>query len=117
MPYTAMSHEVAQGKVCAICTGEYGLRACQSVNEKEEQYIQKLVPGYMLEDMHFPSGICLRCVHDLKKMSNGEEVYMRLPENYMCEEVQRDTRAQKGVACICCWCKQAWLSGLEFCHW
>ena len=67
---------MARGKVCSICTGEYGLRACRSVSEKEVQVIQKLVPDYKLEDMRFPSGICMRCVHDLKKKSNGEEVVM-----------------------------------------
>ena len=54
---------------------------------------EKLVPDYKLEDMRFPSGICMRCVHDLKKKSNGEEVVMRLPEDYMCAELKRDTHA------------------------
>ena len=117
MPYKAMSHEVARGKVCAICTGEYGLRACRSVSEKEVQVIKKLVPDYKLEDMRFPSGICMRCVYDLKKKSNGEEVVMQLPEDYMCAELKRDTRAQEGVLCVCCWCKQARLSGLDFRCW
>ena len=48
MPYKAISHEVARGKVCAICTGGYGLRAFGSVSEKEVQVIEKLVPDYKL---------------------------------------------------------------------
>lgn len=111
-----MSHDAARALVCAVCTNEWGEKAIRKVKEKEEDQIRNLIPDYSSIDPKFPSGICKKCVFDLRSMEQGKKVDLLLPEDYTCT-VPRETRATANLVCTCRWCYLGRLSGPSFLQW
>ena len=113
---SARSHEEGRNLVCAVCTNLWGKKAVRTVSEKEERLIQQNVMGsYTSSNTFFPSGICFKCIYLLQKVEKGEEVELKLPDNYFCQ-LDRQTRSSDH-ACQCRWCELARLSGSAFLSW
>ena len=117
MPHKALTHDEARLKVCAVCTNQWGNKAVRRVNEKEETLIKlHILQNYSSENMYFPSGICLRCIHHLQQKDKGEEVNLKLPDNYFCH-IERVLRSSPLSVCKCEWCYLARLAGPAFRTW
>ena len=101
MPNKPMTHDEARGKVCAVCTNQWGDKAKRKVTEKEENLIRlHVLTTYTSTNMFFPSGICMRCIHHLQMVEKGEHVVMKLSENYFCK-MDRQTRSAPVSVCKC----------------
>ena len=112
-----MNHYEARMKVCAVCTNQWGDKAVRRVNEKEETLIKlHILSTYSSENMFFPSGVCLMCIHHLRQKDRGEKVNLKLPENYFCQ-MERELRSSPLSVCKCEWCYLARLSGPAFRTW
>ena len=114
---SARSHEEGRNLLCAVCSNLWGKKAVRNVSEKEERLIQQNVLGsYTSSNTFFPSGICIKCIRQLQQVEKGEEVELKLPDNYFCQ-LDRQTRSSDGVLCQCRWCELARLSGSAFLSW
>ena len=98
-----MGHDEARERVCAVCTNLWGYKAVRKVSLKEEELIQQTVlESYSSANTFFPSGMCRQCMHDLHKIDRGEDVQLKLPENYLCD-IERQTRSSHVLVCSCRW--------------
>ena len=112
-----LTHDQARAKVCAVCTNQWGYKAARKVKGNEEKVIQeKILAVYDSSNMFFPSGICIQCIHHLAKMERGDEVELKLPEDYTCQ-MDRQTRSLANGVCSCRWCGLARLCGPAFLQW
>ena len=112
---SAMTHDKARQLVCAVCTNMWGNKAIRNVSVQEEGLIQQnILQVYDSRNMFYPSGICKRCIYDLSKINNGEEVQLKLPDNYLCQ-IGRHTRSSGDEPCMCRWCSLARLNGPAHC--
>ena len=66
MPKEKLSHEDARVKVCAVSANGWGEKAVRRVTMKEEEEIRAVIPDYRASDSNFPSGICKRCMFQLR---------------------------------------------------
>lgn len=115
--HAAMGHDEARERVCAVCTNLWGYKAVRKVSLKEEELIQqKVLENYSSSNTFFPSGMCRQCMHDLHKIDRGEDVQLKLPENYLCD-IERQTRSSHVLICTCRWCELARLYGPAFLLW
>ena len=112
-----MTHDEARQMVCAVCTNQWGVKAVRRVNEKEEKLIKfHVLNTYNSTNLFFPSGICPRCIHHLHQLDEGEEVQLKISENYFCH-IERETRSALVLICRCEWCYLARLFGPAFLLW
>ena len=87
------------------------------VTEQEEEGIKKnMLMGYSADSPWFPSGLCLKCIHDISSAAKGAEVQFKLADDYLCV-LERSTRSIACTLCDCRWCKLGRLGGLKFLHW
>ena len=85
----ALNHEEARQKVCAVCTNIWGQKAARILG-KDEEFInqQKILKAYDSSNRFFPSGICLRCIHQLVLLKNAEGDKLKLTESFHCKIFQ-----------------------------
>jgi hypothetical protein len=101
--------------VCALCINHRGDKATRSVTDKEGEKIKEIRPGYDKTNQHYPAGICVSCIWELKRMSKGEPASFVLPESYTVTLPQEDATGR--WPCVCNFCHLARLNGHEFITW